>query len=255
MIHEQAIVHPSASIADDVDIGPWTIIHADVKIDSGTWIGPHVVIGERTRLGKNNKIFSFSSIGDAPQHLTETGEDTSIEIGDNNTIREYCTLNRGALGQGVTKIGNHNFFMAYVHIAHDCHIGNHTIFVNNASLAGHVVVEDYAYLGGFSGVHQNCTVGAHSFISGAALIPKDVLPYVLVFGNPATVYGLNKVGLKRRGFDIKTLRALDNAYKVIFCRNNTRPQSLKLLEELAVECPAIRLFIEGLTKSSRGIVR
>lgn len=255
MIHEQAIVHPSARLADNVEVGPWSIIGPEVEIGEGTWVGPHVVISERTKIGKGNKLFSFSSIGDAPQHLSEDGHNTSLEMGDYNIVREYCTLNRGALGRGITKIGDHNFFMAYVHVAHDCQIDNHTIFVNNATVAGHVHVQDYAYLGGFSGVHQYCTIGSHSFISGAAMITKDILPYVIVYGNPAVAYGLNKVGLKRRGFDKKTLRVLDKAYKLIFHGHYTTKEVLALLEELADTCEAVRPLIEGLTHTPRGIVR
>ena len=183
MIDKTAIIDPTARIAPGVMIGPWTVIGADVEIGEGTWIGPHVVINGPTKVGRDNKIFQFASIGEAPQDKKFGGEKTRLEIGDRNVIREFCTFNRGTVqDKSVTSIGNDNLFMAYVHIAHDCVVGNHTIFANNASLAGHVIVEDFAILGGFSGVFQACRVGANSFASMGAMIDKDVPPFVKVSG-------------------------------------------------------------------------
>ena len=256
MLDSRAIIDPSAKIAKDVTVGPWSIIGKNVEIAAGTWIGPHVVIKENTKIGQNNKIYQFASVGDNPQHLHYKDESTWLEIGDNNVIREFCTLSRGTpQSGGVTRIGHHNYLMAYVHIAHDCQVGNHTIFVNNASLSGHVHVHDYATIGGFVGVHQFCTIGAYSFISIAAMIGKDVLPYVMVVGNSAVVSGLNTVGLKRRGFSTKTIRALRQAYTIIYRQGLTVKQALVELQGLVTEHPEVQLFIEGLQSSARGVVR
>jgi len=256
VIDSQAIIHPSAKIAATAKIGPWTIIEANVEIGEHTIIESHAVIRQNTRIGKHNHIFQFASLGEKPQHLNYKGEDTRLEIGDYNIIREFCTLNRGTVpGGSITRIGNHNFLMSYVHIAHDCHVGNYTIFVNNASIAGHVRVEDYVSIGGFVGVHQFCTVGAYSFLTQAALIGKDVLPYLMVSGNNAKVAGLNTVGLKRRGFSDVTIKKLKSAYNIIFRRGNTVNQALIELNSLVEDCPEVRLFIEALRNSARGIVR
>ncbi|CAN5323668.1 acyl-ACP--UDP-N-acetylglucosamine O-acyltransferase [soil metagenome] len=256
MIASNAIIDPSARIAEGVTIGPWSIIGADVEIGADTYIGPHVVINGPTLIGKANKIFQFSSIGDAPQDKRYAGEKTRLEIGNNNVIREFCTISRGTTnGGGITRIGDNNFLMAYVHIGHDCVIGNSAIFANNASLSGHVLVEDYVMVGGFAGVHQFCTLGAHSFITKAALVPKDVLPYLIVAGPDAKAFGLNKVGLKRRGFNATTMEHLRQAYKIVFRRGLTVAQALIKLEELSLICPEVRLMMMGLQRSSRGIVR
>lgn len=256
MIDTHAIIHPTAKIAGDVEIGPWSLVGANVEIGAGTQIGPHVVIKENTKIGRNNKIYQFASLGEAPQHTGYKKEETRLEIGDNNIIREFSTLNRGTgQGGGVTRIGNNNFIMCYVHIAHDCQVGNNIIFVNNASLAGHVHVEDYAMVGVFVGVHQFCRVGAHSFISHAAMVAKDVLPYVLVSGNVPTVSGLNVVGLKRRGFASDTIRKLRDAYNVIYRRGLTVVQAIEELQCNVVDCPEIKLFIDGLQNSTRGVIR
>lgn len=256
MIYKDAIIHQTAKIADDVEIGPWTIIGANAEVGAGTEIGPHVVIKENTKIGRNNKIYQFTSLGEAPQHHDYKNEDTFLEIGDNNIIREFSTINRGTVhGGGTTRVGNDNFIMCYVHIAHDCQVGNNTIFVNNASLAGHVKVQDYAMVGVFVGVHQFCTVGAHSFVSHAAMVAKDVLPYVLVSGNIPTVSGLNVVGLKRRGFASETIRKLRDAYNIIYRRGLTVKQAIEELQNNVVECPEIQLFIDGLQNSTRGVIR
>lgn len=255
MIDERAIIDPSAKIAADVTIGPWTMIGPEVEIGSGTVIGPHVVVKGYTQIGCNNKIYQYASVGEAPQHMNYKGEETLLKIGDNNIIREFCTLNRGtAQGGGITSIGNNNFLMAYVHIAHDCTVTDHTIFVNNASLAGHVTVEQHATIGGFCGIHQFCHIGAYSFIT-AAMVGKDVPPYVIVTGNTAQVCGLNTVGLKRRGFNTNTITMLRRAYNILFRQGLNVKQALIELEKMVLECPEIQLFIDSVNNSNRGLVR
>ena len=256
MIHPTAIIDPSARIADNVEIGPWTLIGPDVEIGEGTWIGPHVVIRSSTRIGKNNKIFQFASLGEDPQDKKFQGEKSTLEIGDNNVIREFCTFNRGtAVDKGVTRIGNDNLFMAYVHVAHDCEIGNNTIFANNASLAGHVIVEDFVVMSGFSGASQFCRVGAHSFASMGSMIDKDVPPFVKVSGYYAKPYGLNVVGMQRRGYSSETMLCLRRAYKVIYRQGLTVKQALEKLQEMLVTCPDVQMFIDFINLSERGLVR
>jgi UDP-N-acetylglucosamine acyltransferase len=256
LIHESASIHPTAKIAEDVSIGPWTVIGPNVEIGVGTQISSHVVIKENTKIGRNNKIYQFASLGEAPQHLGYKGENTWLEIGDNNLIREFSTLNRGTVhGGGATRVGNNNFIMTYVHVAHDCQIGNHTLFVNNASLAGHVHVEDYAMIGVFVGVHQFCRIGAHSFVSQAAMVTKDILPYLLVAGHDPVVSGLNIVGLRRRGVNSETIHNLRQAYNVIFRQGLTVKQAVIKLRSMLEVCPEIGLFIEGIENSTRGVLR
>lgn len=256
MIHHTAIIDPSAKIADNVEIGPWTLIGPDVEIGEGTWIGPHVVIRSSTRIGKNNKIFQFASLGEDPQDKKFQGEKTYLEIGDRNVIREFCTFNRGtAQDKNVTRIGNDNLFMAYVHIAHDCIVGNNTIFANNASLAGHVTVEDFVVMSGFSGASQACRVGAHSFASMGSMIDKDVPPFVKVSGYYAKPFGLNIVGMRRRGFSPETMLSLRRAYKIIYRQGLTIKQALEQLHDMLTTCPEIQLFIDFINLSERGLVR
>lgn len=256
MIDPRAVIHPSAKIAENVTIGPWTFIGEKVEIDDGTWIGPHVVINGPCKIGKNNKIFQFASIGDAPQDLTYSGEDTLLEIGDNNTIREYCMINRGSIkGGGVTRIGNHNFIMGYVHVGHDCFIGDHCIFVNYSGLAGHVIVNDHAIVGAYSAVHQFCTIGQHAFVAKATYVTQDILPYIIVDGNPPTVHGINIVGLKRRGFTAETIQGLKRAYKIIFRNSLTIGQAIEAILPMQPEFPEVTLFVEALQNAKRGIVR
>lgn len=257
LIHASAIIDGKANLATDVDIGPYSVIGADVTIDSGTRIDSHVVIQGPTRIGKNNRISSFASLGGDPQDKKFSGESNSLlEIGDHNEIREYCTMNRGtAQGGGVTRIGNHNWIMAYTHFAHDCDVGNHTVFANGASLAGHIRVGDYAILGGFAGVHQFCSVGEYSFIAAGSIVFKDVPPYVMVSGNTAQAHGLNREGLKRHGFDENTMRVLRQAYKMIYKNNLTTKKAIEALQELSENCPAVDRLITFLENSIRGIVR
>ncbi|KTD17332.1 acyl-ACP--UDP-N-acetylglucosamine O-acyltransferase [Legionella jordanis] len=256
MIDERAIIHPSAKIAEGVSIGPGTLIGADVEIDEGTWIGPYVVIQGPTKIGKNNKIFQFASVGDEPQDITYKGEPTRLEIGDNNIIREYCMISRGTVkGGGVTRIGNGNYLMAYAHIGHDCMIGNHTIMVNHAALSGHVTINDFATIGPYAAIHQFCHVGAYAFIARATYVSKDVLPYVMIAGHMTSACGINTVGLKRRGFSSATIDHLRRAYKIIFRKGLTVQQAVSELELMQHDCPEVLPMIDALNQSTRGIVR
>lgn len=256
MIDQRAIIDPTASIATDVHVGPWSLIGPHVEIGAGSWIGPHVVIQGPTKIGCRNKIYQFSSIGEAPQDKKYRGEPTRLEIGDDNTFRESCTVHRGTEEGGqVTRIGNDNLFMAYTHVAHDCIIGNNVIFANNASVAGHVTVGDFACLGGMVGVHQFCAIGAHSFAAGASVIVRDVPPFVLVSGYPAEAHGLNTVGLERRGFSAETIAELRRAYKVIFRHSLTLQEAITELKAMVEKTPEIALLVDFLGLSTRGIVR
>jgi UDP-N-acetylglucosamine acyltransferase len=255
VIHETAVIDASAKIGKNVSIGPYSVIGPQVEIGEGTWIGPHVVIQGPTRLGKHNKIYQFASVGEAPQDLKFKGEETWLEMGDHNTVREFVTINRGtAQDHAVTKIGDHNLFMAYVHIAHDCVIGNHTVFSNNASLAGHVTIEDYVVFGGFSGVSQFCRVGAHSFVATNAVVIKDVPPYVLVSGHYAKPYGLNTVGLQRRGFSEPVVNDIKRAYKVLYRQGLKVAEAVAVLRETA-QPPEVNAFLQFIEQSKGGIVR
>lgn len=257
MIDPRAVVDSEAELDSDVTVGPFSIIGPGVRIASGTWIGPHVVLKGPTRIGKNNRIYQFASLGEIPQDKKFRGEDnTYLEIGDGNEIREYCTMSRGTVQGGhYTRIGNDNWIMAYSHIAHDCIVGNHTIFANGASLAGHVTVADYAILGGFAGVHQFCQVGAHSFIAAGSVVFKDVPPFVMASGNAAEPHGLNREGLKRRGFSEESIRLLRQAYKIIYKKNLTVRQAIEALTPLTDESPEITQLLRFLDASTRGIIR
>ncbi len=256
MIHSSAIIDPTARIADDVSVGPFSVIGADVEIGSGSVIGSHVVVKGPTTIGKNNQIFQFASIGEDPQDKKYQGEKTRLEIGDNNVIREGCTLNRGtAQDLGITSIGNDNLIMAYVHVAHDCVVKNSTILANNVALAGHVTVEDYAILGGYTLVHQFCVIGPHAFTAMGSVLPKDVPPYVLVSGHMAKPFGLNVEGLKRRGFSADTIRDLRRAYKLIYKTGITIEQASQQIRALNPDCDEIALLADFIVKSERGIVR
>ncbi|MFO7604317.1 MAG: acyl-ACP--UDP-N-acetylglucosamine O-acyltransferase [Gammaproteobacteria bacterium] len=255
-IDPHAVVDPSAKIAKNVRIGPFTVIGPHVEIGEATEIGPHVVINGPTRIGRENRIFQFSSIGEIPQDKKFHGEDSRLEIGDRNTIREFVTINRGtADGGGVTRIGSDNWLMAYIHIAHDCIVGNHTIFANGASIAGHVTIGDYAILGGFTLVHQFCSVGEYAFCGMGSAISKDVPPYIMVNGNPAHPHGLNTEGLKRQGFSKEALRVLREAYKTIYRSGMTREEALVKLELMGVSQPEIQPLCHFLKQARRGILR
>lgn len=255
MIHPLAIVDPGAKLGKDVQIGAFSIIGAGVEIGSGTWIGPHVVINGSTRIGSENRIYQFSSLGEAPQHLGYKGEPTWLEIGDRNIIREYCTLNRGSAGGGgVTRLGHDNFIMAYCHLAHDCQVGNRTIFANGTSLAGHVRVEDQVIFGGFSMIHQFCRVGAHAMTGISTVTFKDIPPYLLVAGNTAVPHGLNVRGLKRRNFSEQTIEALRQAYKLVYKSGLRLSEATEQLAQMAAN-PEVRHFLDFIKQSERGIVR
>ena len=257
MIHATAIIDPKAELDSTVQVGPYSVIGAHVQIDAGSQIGPHVVIKGPTRIGQHNKICQFASLGEDPQDKKYGGEpETSLEIGDRNLIREYCTMNRGTVqGGGTTRIGHDNWIMAYTHFAHDCQVGNATVFANGASLAGHVQIEDYVILGGFSLVHQFCVMGKYSFSGAGSVIFKDVPPFVTVWGNRAEAYGINKEGLKRHGFSSEIIHTLHQAYKIIYKQNLTIEQAIKKLEELAQQCSEVNHLITFLQQSTRGIVR
>jgi len=256
VIHSTAIIDASASIASDVEIGPYSIIGADVEIDEGTWIGPHVVINGPTTIGKNNKIFQFSSLGEMPQDKKYGGELTQLEIGDDNVIREYVTMNRGtAKGGGLTKIGNNNWIMAYVHIAHDCIVGNHTVMANSTSLAGHVVIEDHVITGGFSLIYQFCSLGAYSFTGFGAHVNKDVPPYVTVAGQMAKPFGINSEGLRRHDFSSDAIAAIKKAYKLLYRSNLMLNEASEKIAELVQDNPALVPLLDFIAKSQRGIIR
>lgn len=254
MIHKTAIIDPTAKIGKDVQIGPYSVIGADVEIGDATWIGPHVVINGPTKMGRENRIYQFASIGEITQDLKYNGERTYLEIGDNNIIREFCTVNRGSIqDKSITKIGSHNLLMAYVHIAHDCVIGDHVVFSNNASLAGHVHIDDHVVLGGFSGVFQFCRLGAHSFISTNSVVIKDVPPYVKVSGYYAKPFGLNTVGLQRRGFTSQAITELKRAYKIIYRNGLTVTNALEELQKMLT--PEVQTLAQFIQSSAAGIVR
>ena len=256
MIDDRAIIDPGARLGKDVAIGPFSIVGAGVSIGEGTWIGPHVVINGDTIIGAHNRIFQFCSIGDAPQHLGYSGEATRLEIGDRNIIREYCTINRGTEGGGgVTRIGDDNFLMAYVHVAHDCRLGDRTIFANCASLAGHVEVGDYAVLGGFSLVHQFCRIGAHCITGIGAVCLQDVPPYIIAAGNRATPHGINVKGLRRRGFSESDVSELKRAYRVVYRSGHALKDALRSLDSDCWNSAEVRKFADFMKHTRRGIIR
>ncbi len=252
MIHSTAIVDPSAEIADGVSIGPYSVIGADVQIDAGTVVDSHCIIQGPTRIGKDNHIHSFCSLGGDPQDKKFEGEASRLEIGDRNTIREYCTFNRGTeMDLGYSRVGNDNWIMAYCHIAHDCVVGNHTIFANAATIAGHVSVGDYTIFGAFTCVHQFVRVGAHSFTGMHSLLTKDLPPYVRVSGNPAAPHGLNAEGLQRRGFDKEAIKQLRVAYKLLYRSGLRLEQAKQDITELAIGSEAVLLLANFLNEESK----
>ena len=255
-VHASAIIEPGAKIDRDVEIGAYTLIGSDVEIGPGCIIGPHVVITGHTRIGARNRMYQFSSLGEVPQDKKYGGEPTRLEIGDDNTIREFCTLNCGtAQDAGVTRVGNNNWIMAYVHLAHDCQVGNHTIFANNAQLAGHVHVGDYAILGGFTVVHQFVHIGAHAITGMGSIVLQDIPPYVTASGNSARPFGINAEGIKRRGFARATIAGIRRAYKTLYKSGLTLEEARTSLIEQAHDCPEIQLLIDFLGSSGRGIIR
>lgn len=256
MIHPTAIVDPSARLAEDVQVGPWTLIGPDVEIGAGSVIHSHVVIKGPTRIGKNNTIFQFSTVGEDTPDLKYKGEPTQLLIGDNNVIREGVTIHRGTIqDKGITRIGNNNLIMAYVHIGHDSIVHNNTILVNNAALAGHVEVHDWAILSGYTLVHQFCSIGAHAFTGMGTAVGKDIPAYVMVNGSPAAAHGINSEGLKRRGFSPEAINQIKKAYKIVYRQGLTVDEALAQLSVLAQECPEVQIMIDTIRQSQRGIVR
>lgn len=256
MIDPRAIVSPKAELAPDVTVGAYSIIGDDVVIGPGTVIGPHVVINGPTRIGANNRIFQFASIGDAPQDKKYRGEPTRLEIGDRNVFREFCTVNRGTVhDKGVTRIGSDNLFMAYSHVAHDCVVGDHVIMANCVALGGHVEVGDWVILGGLSAVHQFCKLGAHAFIAGGAIVTRDVPPYVMVAGNPAEPHSVNSEGLKRRGFTPEQIRNVRNAFRILYRSDLRLVEAVERLQELAATQDEIRILVDFIGRSTRSLVR
>jgi UDP-N-acetylglucosamine acyltransferase len=255
-IHPTAVIDKRAKIAADVVVGPYTVIDGEVEVGEGTTIGAHNVITGRTRIGRGNRIFHFCSIGEANQDKKYKGEPTAVEIGDGNTIREYVSINRGtAQDAGVTRVGADNWIMAYCHIAHDCQVGDHTVFANGTTLAGHIHVGDHAVLGGHSAYHQFVKVGAHAMVGGGSIVLQDVAPYVTVGGTPVATHGINSEGLKRRGFDPDTIAALKRAYRTLFKSGLTLAEARAQLERQAAEVPAVGLIVSFLDTSTRGLLR
>ena len=256
MIHPTAIVHPGARLGEKVSIGAYSIIGEHVEIGDGSRIGPHVVIEGHTRIGCDNEIFQFCSLGAKPQDKKYDDEPTRLEIGDRNTIREFCSFNVGTSQDAhVTRVGNDNWVMAYVHVAHDCVVGDNVIFANNATLAGHVQVGDWAILGGFTGVHQFVRVGAHSFCGVGTVLLQDLPPFVTVSGNPAKPHGINSEGLKRRGYSAEAIASIKRAYRTLYRSGLTLAEARAQIDEMARQQPELALFAGFIADSGRGLVR
>lgn len=256
MIDARAIVSPEAELAPDVSVGPFSIIGPQVRIGPRTVVGPHVVVNGPTSIGADNRLFQFASIGDAPQDKKYAGEPTRLEIGDRNVFRESCTINRGTvLDKGVTRIGDDNLFMAFSHVAHDCEVGNKTVFANCAALGGHVEIGDWVILGGLTAVHQHTKVGAHAFLAGGAIVRSDVPPYIMVAGNPAAPHAVNSEGLKRRGFTEEQIRNIRDAYRVVYRSDLKLSDALARLAPQAREHSEIRVFVDFINASTRSLAR
>jgi UDP-N-acetylglucosamine acyltransferase len=256
MIDPRAVVSPEARLAGDVTVGPFSVIGPGVEIGARTIVGPHAVINGPTVIGADNHVFQFASIGDAPQDKKYRGEPTRLVIGERNVFREFCTVNRGTThDKGVTRIGDDNLLMACAHVAHDCAVGSHTVFANGAVLGGHVEIGDWVILGGLSAVHQFSKVGAHSFLAGGAIVRQDVPPYVMVAGNPAAPYAVNAEGLRRRGFAEDQIRAIRDAYRILYRSELRLSEALARLEPIAAERSEIRAFVDFIQAVTRSIVR
>lgn len=255
LIDPTAKIHPTAKVADNVTIGPWVCIGEHVEIGEGTRIDAHAVISKHTIMGKNNHIHSHAVVGGDPQDLSYRGEVTWLKMGDGNIVREFVTINRGSAKSGTTTIGNKNCFLSYSHVAHDAHIGNEVLFVNNASIAGHVTVDDFAIIGAYSAVHQFTHIGAYSFLVHAAQVSHDIPPFMLVKGTPGIPIALNVVGLRRRGFSPETMSGLKKAYKIMYRQGIPLKELEAQLAALACETPEIQLIIDLMKNSKRGIVR
>jgi len=255
-IHPTAIVAPEAELEEGVEIGPYSIIGPDVKIGKNTIIGPHTVIDRYTQIGEGCHILQFCSLGAPPQDIKFAGEKTGLVIGNFNMIREYVSIHRGTTAdQGLTIIGDRNMIMAYCHIAHNCILENNVIMANASTLAGHVHLEDFAFVSGLSGIHQFCRVGAHAMVGGASAVVKDIPPYTVANGNRASLFGLNLIGLQRRGFSEATIAALKHAYRIIFRSDLLLEEALEKAATEVEDCPEVRHFIEFIQKSKRSICR
>ena len=255
-IDPRAIISAKAELAADVTVGPYAVIGDGVRIGAGTWIGPHAVINGLTTIGTGNKIFQFASIGDAPQDLKYKGEPTRLEIGDRNVFREFTTMNRGTVpGGGVTVIGSDNLFMAYTHVAHDCHVGNKCVMANYATLGGHVHLGDWVIMGGYSGIHQFTKVGPHAFLGNNAAVTRDVPPYIMAVGSPAVPHSINSEGLKRRGFTEAQIRNLRNAYRVLYRSDLKLADAVVELKARSATQPELQIFVDFIGESTRSIVR
>lgn len=255
-IHPTAIIAPGAQIDASVEIGPYAVIGEHVSIGAGTRVGPHTVIEGHTTIGRQNQIFQFASLGAAPQDKKYAGEPTRLEIGDNNTIREFCTFNVGTVQDGgLTRLGNDNWVMAYEHIAHDCIVGDHCILANNATLAGHISIGDHVFLGGLTAVHQFCTIGAHAMTAGGSIVVQDIPPYVTAAGNHAHPAGINSEGLRRRGFDAEQISRIKRAYKQIYRQGLSLEDAKAAITEAAADAPELALFVDFFARAKRGIIR
>jgi UDP-N-acetylglucosamine acyltransferase len=255
-VHPSALVHRGARLGADVEVGPYSVIGEHVEVGEASWIGAHVVLDGHTRIGRRNRIWHFASIGAPPQDKKYAGEPTAVEIGDGNTIREYVTINRGtALDAEATRVGNNNWIMAYVHFAHDCQIGSKTIFANSCQLAGHVTVGDWVIFGGATLVHQFVHIGAHAFTGMGTYLAQDLPPFVTAAGNMAKPFGINKEGLKRRGFSPDTIAGLKRAYKTLYRKGLGLEESISELKEQVAACPEVQQILDFLARSKRGIIR
>ena len=256
MIHPSALVHAGAKLAQDVEVGPYAVIGEHVEIGGGTSIGSHTVVTGHTRIGRNNRIFHHSVLGEGPQDKKYAGEPTCLEIGDGNTIREFCTFNTGTVQDaGVTRLGDDNWVMAYVHLAHDSQVGSHTILANMVTLAGHVTIHDHVVLGGGTMVHQFCRVGAHAFTAGGTIVLRDVPPFVMASGNSAEPHGINVEGLKRRAFSAEAIEQIRRAYKTLYKSGLSLEDARQALHGQAADCPELAIFVEFIDSSTRSIIR
>ena len=256
MIHPTAIVHPGARLGEGVQVGPYAIVGEHAEIGAGTIIGAHALVTGRTRMGRDNRIFPFACVGEAPQDKKYAGEPTTLEMGDRNHVREYCTLHTGTVqDRGVTRIGSDNLFMAYVHVAHDCVVGDHVIFANCTQLAGHVHVGDWVILAGFTGVHQFCRIGAHAMTAINTVLVHDLPPYVMAQGDTARPHGLNTEGLRRRGFGAEAIAGLKRAYKTLYREGLTLEEAKAALAAQVHACPEVQPLLDFLGMATRGIVR
>jgi UDP-N-acetylglucosamine acyltransferase len=255
MIHPHTYIHPDARLAENVKVDPFTVIHQDVTVGEGTWISSNVTIMEGVTIGKNCRIFPGAVIGAAPQDLKYKGEQTTVEIGDNTTIREYVTIHRGTSDRWKTTVGNNCLIMAYSHIAHDCCVGNNCIMSNNSQMAGHVIMADYAWIAGFSAIHQFVKIGQHAFIAGGSLVRKDVPPYIKAVRNPLSYGGVNSVGLKRRGFSIEKINQILDIYRIIYNKGLNTSKALEYIEEEMPASDERDEIIGFIRESERGIIK